>query len=206
MIAPLAPPAHPVIPALRQATQEQHTRIELVLKLDATLSLPRYIAVLQGFHGFLVPWEARVRATLPGRLHGWFDARKRAPLARRDLDFLHAEASDAHGLAAQAAHTVPLDNLAQALGSMYVLEGSALGGQVLAPQLARTLGVSDGAGGNYFLGFGARTGAMWREFRELAESELGTSPPLIDAAAHAAHATFGALIASFEKIDEEQCA
>ena len=68
-----------------------------------------------------------------------------------------------------------LDDLAAVLGSLYVIEGSALGGRVIAPQLKRTLGLTQGAGASYFHGFGGETAAMWSNFRVLAALEIGES-------------------------------
>jgi heme oxygenase (biliverdin-IX-beta and delta-forming) len=50
---------------------------------------------------------------------------------------------------------------------MYVMEGSTLGGQLIAKQLQKTLHLSAGKGDAYFRGHGDQTGPMWREFCEM---------------------------------------
>ncbi|TXD71199.1 biliverdin-producing heme oxygenase, partial [Mitsuaria sp. TWR114] len=87
-----------------------------------------------------------------------------------------------------------------AFGSLYVLEGSALGGQVLTPMLLARHGLTPERGAAYFHGFGERTGAMWREFRQLADAQAGANETDRDAACHAAVQTFQALIETFASV------
>lgn len=73
-----------------------------------------------------------------------------------------------------------LDTTGRLLGAMYVLEGSALGGLVIARHLERVLALNPGQGNAYFRGFGERTGAIWIEFcevlqRSVAEEETETA-------------------------------
>jgi heme oxygenase len=49
------------------------------------------------------------------------------------------------------------------LGSVYVMEGSTLGGQVIGKALRSATWVPEG-GLRYFNPYGPRTGAMWRNF------------------------------------------
>jgi heme oxygenase len=193
-------PPQPLLAALRRATRERHDRIEALLRLDAPMTRRRYGAILRGFHAFLGCWEPAVRAALPARLHDWFDVRCRSRFAAEDLRFLGAEtvpqlaerAQRAVGGLSLAAHAAPF-------GSMYVIEGSALGGQVLVQRLADS-GLAPGRGASYFHGFGERTGAMWREFRELAATEVGPGREALETACREAERTFDALLATFEPI------
>ena len=56
----------------------------------------------------------------------------------------------------------PLDTLPRLLGAMYVMEGSTLGGQVIARQLAKA-GIPTRA---YFTGYAERTGPLLKQFCE----------------------------------------
>jgi heme oxygenase len=194
-----------LLPRLRRSTGPLHDDIEALLRLEAPMPLVRYGQILRGFHEFLQLWEPRVRQALPERLRPWFDARVRSPFAARDLAALELPQDDtdtairASALAAQ--HGLRLGSPAAAIGSLYVIEGSALGGQVLTPKLLATQGLTPEHGAAYFHGFGARTGAMWREFRQLAQVEAGNDDDDRAAACEAAVATFRALIATFEPVD-----
>ncbi|WP_431258181.1 biliverdin-producing heme oxygenase [Roseateles chitinivorans] len=135
-----------LLPRLRRCTGPLHDDIEALLRLEAPMPLMRYGRILRGFHEFLQLWEPRVRQALPERLHPWFDARVRSPFAARDLTALALpedgtdDAMRASALAAQ--HGLRLDSPAAAIGSLYVIEGSALGGQVLTPKLLAAHGLT----------------------------------------------------------------
>jgi heme oxygenase len=195
------PSPDPLLAALRGATRERHARIESLLRLDAPMPLARYGAILRGFHEFLARWEAAVHAALPERLQGWFDARRRGSFTAQDLAWLGTPSSPPRAEdARRAVDGLPLAGLAALFGSMYVIEGSALGGQVIAPRLERELGLAPGRGASYFHGYGEHTGAMWREFRQRAAAEVGCGAEAVDAACRAAERTFDALLDTFAPI------
>lgn len=185
---------------LRQATGPSHEAIEALLLLeDPALGLDRYGHILMGFELFLSDWEPRVTAALPARLHPWFTQRSRRPFLLDDLRSL--------GLAVPRTTVPPdpglvLDSLASAFGSMYVMEGSALGGQVIAGRLSKQLGLGPGDGAAYFNGWGRRTGALWKEFRERLACEVGSpwTETAADAACTAAVRTFDHLSDIFRTV------
>lgn len=191
-----------LLPRLRHSTGPLHDRIEALLQLEAPMPLARYGRILRGFHEFLHLWEQRVQFALPEALKPWFLDRRRAPLAQQDLERLAVpEALDLRQSARAAQALIRLDCPAAALGALYVLEGSALGGQVLVPQLARHLGVRPDHGARYFHGFGERTGAMWREFRQLAQHHAGADETQQADALRGAAQTFEALLHTFAVLD-----
>ncbi len=187
---------------LRQTTRSDHDRIEQILRLDEPMSLERYAAVIAGFDAFLRVWEPRIHAALPERLQPWFRARRRGGFASADVEWLIDVAGiEPPDYAPAQAATLPLLDLSQVLGSLYVIEGSALGGRVIAPQLKRTLGLDQGRGASYFHGFGGETGVMWTNFRVLASLEIGESPRHTVRACQSARRTFAALIELFAPLD-----
>lgn len=195
----------PALAALRRATAGKHDEIEALLRLvpatglPFTLGLDRYAAVLQGFDRFLSAWEPRLLAALPEALREGFRARSRHGFLRQDLQALSAHLplrQEAPG-GNSAVMASPLPDKAAALGSMYVLEGSALGGQVIARALRQSHGLDAGQGTRFFSGHGAETGRLWREFRDLLSRELDQDPAATQSACRAAVDTFDALIACF---------
>ena len=186
---------------LRLTTRAEHERIEEVMRLDAPMPLERYAAIMSGLDAFLRAWEPRVHAALPERLQAWFRARRRGGFASADLDWLRDEAGIAvPPPAAGVVDLLPLDTLARVLGSMYVIEGAAPGGQTIAPRLKASMGLVPGAGASYFHGFGGATGAMWRDFRVVASLEIGESSRAVVQACKSAKRTFAALIGLFEPL------
>jgi heme oxygenase len=186
--------------ALRVATAAAHARIENVLALETPSSLSHYARVLRGFDCFLEAWEPSVARALPPHLRPWFEPRRRSPLVARDLEALRVP----HDLMTAVALPT-LDTGACALGSLYVLEGSALGGQVIAQRMQRWHGIGAHDGAAYFTGWGERTGAMWREFRHVLACEV-TDAASRQAACAGAIATFDALTATFEHCLNEPAA
>jgi heme oxygenase len=182
-----APAATSTLACLRAATSQAHAATEALVGFHGTFSRAHYARVLQAFDAFLSRWEPLILQALPPALADWLRPRLRGARVRQDLDAL--------GLARAPRAELPLalPSVAAALGSLYVLEGSALGAQVIAPRLARELGIDAASGGAYFAGNGEATGAMWREFRELLEREVGDCAKARTEACDAAVATFDAL-------------
>jgi heme oxygenase len=187
-----------VLDELRLTTRVEHERIEALLRLDAPMPLARYAAIVSGFDAFLRAWEPRVQDALPARLQPWFRARRRGGFASADLEWLREVAGvspppfDAASVAGLA-----LEDPAEILGSVYVIEGSALGGQTIAPRLKATLGLGAGHGASFFHGFGGETGTLWRDFRMTAALEIGESSKATVRACRSAKRTFGTLIELF---------
>lgn len=51
-----------------------------------------------------------------------------------------------------------------AMGILYVLQGSSLGGRVIFKHVQKHLGVNELRGGRYFAGYGEDTGPKWKSF------------------------------------------
>ena len=183
---------------LRLTTRAEHDRIEQILRLTEPMPLERYAVVMAGFDAFLRAWEPRIHEALPERLQPWFRSRRRGGFASADVDWLRDVAGIEPPTFDESMVTaLPLMDLAQVMGSLYVIEGSALGGRVIAPQLKRTLALDQGRGASYFHGFGGETGVMWANFRVLASLEIGESSRDTVLACQSARRTFGALIELF---------
>jgi len=174
--------------ALRAATRERHQRVDRLLDLRRLRERAHYGRVLQVFDAFLAPWEEAVAAALPGAWQQWLRQRSRRPFLQRDLQALGLRALPS------ATFALRLASPAAAWGSVYVLEGSALGGQVITRALAGS-GLQPASA--YFHGWGDHTGAMWAEFRDRLHAELA-QPAWIAAACDAACQTFDTLATLLE--------
>lgn len=196
------PHPQPVLAALRQATADRHRSIEALLALDSPLDTDRYGRVLQGFGAFLAGWEPLVLAAVAPADAAWVSARSRQPMLLADLQALGL--SLPHRLAPLRLPSLP--DAASAWGSMYVLEGSALGGQVIAKSLERQLRIGRSSGAAYFHGWGDATGAMWKQFRDRIEHEVGGDDAATRRACQAAVATFDCLMDVFAVVLDEHVA
>lgn len=167
---------------LRDATQADHRRLEDRLDILSRLESDAGRRALTGrFWRLHAEMEA---ATAPwiGDLAGLeFDQRRRTSLLRGDLD--------AMGLAAPpaAAGAIAAHSIGEALGLMYVLEGSTLGGRAIRREVEARGG--DMAGLGFLDPYGARTGERWRSFLAVLDDVLET-PAACDAAVAGALAGF----------------
>ncbi|VXC06262.1 Heme oxygenase [Burkholderia sp. 8Y] len=184
---------HDLLSRLKQETAACHSRLEHALDLmrDGLLR-DEYIALLERFYGYVAPWEDAVGACLHASLHPFFDERRKAPLLAADLAALCGDSTAVDSIMFADASSLPLiDDLGSAFGSLYVMEGSTLGGRFIAPHVAKQLGLAPGAGNAYFDGYGPRTGSMWNAFRETAAAIVPETQ--YDAAVRAAVETFDTL-------------
>ncbi len=148
---------------LKRDTRDEHLATEAALGLlGAEQTLGSYRRLIGRLHGFYRLVEPALHAA-----DRW-PAPDLDPAARRRLPWLHADLL-ALGLDAAAlpdCTSVPdLESRAQRFGCLYVLEGSSLGGTVIARHLREHLGIAEDTGARYFAGYGARTGSMWNAFR-----------------------------------------
>ena len=160
--------------SLRKATERQHRKVEKDLALlrptlTLTLTLSDYVALLKRFYGFHRVWEPQVATQLAAELPDLFPPRRKLQNLEADLRYFGCAADDLLGLAS-CVNLPPLESVGSALGSLYVIEGSTLGGRILTRHFAGHLGVRPEAGCRFFSGYGERTGSMWSEFGELMET------------------------------------
>ncbi len=98
---------------------------------------------------------------------------------RRKAPHLHADLRQLGFLERPAPLIMPSPfPLPAAFGTLYVLEGATLGGQIISRHLHRHLHVGPENGGRFYHGYGADTGAMWRAFG--AALEAAVAPPQHD--------------------------
>ncbi len=152
---------------LRRETFKAHERVEGAVPLmAATLTRVEYVRCLERLYGVVAAWEEAAAVAAPEWLRAMLAARRRRQLLERDLAWFGVTAEAARpGLAA-------MPDEASFLGAMYVMEGSTLGGQLIARHVGSVLGLSAGEGNAFFLGHGSETGAMWREFCEVLRTRV----------------------------------
>jgi heme oxygenase len=181
-----------VLAHLRAATRQDHDRLEGSLGLlDEGLGLDGYRNVLARFHGFWRGWEPRVAELL--RDAALTEPRRRQHLLAQDLAALGMTKAELTAL--PVCPPPSLDGAAAALGSLYVMEGSTLGGAVIRRHVARRLGLDRDSGCAYFSGYGAATGAMWRSFLARLDAQPAAEAERIAAGASATFATLASWLA-----------
>jgi heme oxygenase (biliverdin-IX-beta and delta-forming) len=171
---------------LRNVTGRHHASIERTLPLASFgLAVDVYRRILGAFLGFYEPLEAGLIRVVVDC--GDLDLRGREKGSRLRHDLRMLGLSEAGLAAIPRCPTVPhVDGVPGALGCMYVLEGSTLGGQIIHRHLEERLAIDAHSGGTFFHGYGAETGAMWRSF----VARLNRQPPPFERVVAAAVETF----------------
>ncbi|MEO7674380.1 MAG: biliverdin-producing heme oxygenase [Pyrinomonadaceae bacterium] len=150
-----------ILAKLKEATRDQHEELENVVDvMNRTFSIADYKELLAKFYRFY----AAIEPTLPVAelADAGFDveARRKTPLLERDMEHL--------GILGDAKKAPPftdipmLDTVAKAFGSIYVMEGATLGGQVITRQLKEHLGITAEKGGAFLNSYGYNVGPMWK--------------------------------------------
>ena len=171
---------------LRAATGPAHVALEEALDWRARVATRAgYRDLLARLHGFHAVWEPAIGRALAD--DAFFDARRRLAALAADLRHLGMRAETIDALAMPG--TVRLAGPAAAMGALYVLEGSTLGGRAIGRHIAALHGI-EGDGLVYYRAHGPRAGAMWAAFRLRLDDVSG------DAAAEAA--ALASAIAAFD--------
>lgn len=219
--APVAAPGASITlhAALRDGTRRGHQRIEQLLAIhvlatSCDLSTDNALRAAQRLHlrrvlrtlaSFQRQWQPKVRAALAPALHSWLDESPRLDWLAQDLAALGdpiptapASADADVGADHDPCADLALPDALSALASLYVVEGSALGGQVISRSLGGQPALAPAL--RYFQGHGEHTGARWRRFCDLlAQAEpavadrAASGPARWQVAVQAANATFDAL-------------
>lgn len=176
-----------ILSRLRSSTAAEHERLETRLDLlRPDLTMADYTNLLARFYGFYLPWEEKAQPLLQRHAPLLYQGRSKINLLRNDLRRLGEKLEE-----------IPLCNpdfLAQdfshVLGSVYVLEGSTLGGQLLARHFKTHLQLAPQSM-TFFAGYGEQTGSMWKAFS--AQLQEVSSAADEDVMLHSARATFSFL-------------
>nr|WP_246152135.1 biliverdin-producing heme oxygenase [Roseospira navarrensis] len=197
----------PVLMArLRAATRDVHDALHehhaLGDLLAPSLGARRYRHILECFDGFLAAAEREVLVPADGwfAANGFHRVSRRYDLARDLTDLREAGAAPPP----EPAPERPPGGLGvapgegAALGVLYVVEGSRLGGRGLARHLGRALPRSSAMATRFLGSPGVDIGAHWRQVGALINT-LGRDPARADAAVGAACAAFSALTAWFDE-------
>ena len=174
---------------LRRETLLDHNAVEKSVPLmDEELDVDTYVSYLLKLRGIIAAWEEWAAPNAPAWIQPLLAARRRGQLLMLDLRWFGVDTSG------EARPKLPeMRDTASLLGAMYVIEGSTLGGQLIARHVELVLGLTAGQGNAYFCGHNQRTGQLWKEFCDALRTKVPDSEtPAVIAAAKAMFGLFGA--------------
>lgn len=175
-----------MIELLRERTGKQHQELERVLiPIIKDVNTPeKYVRLLELFYGYYYPIEQHIAAHTDISFPGGFERRRKASLLLDDISTITGTPATTPPTCTELPE---INDAAQALGAMYVLEGSTLGGQVICQILLRNLPSEELPKAlTFFNGYGSETQSYWDTFVHYLQGYNGTEDQqqrLLDAAA-----------------------
>jgi heme oxygenase len=149
----------------RTAHQHQQTEDTVDLMRDG-FSLADYKNLLKRFYAFYKSYDENLREFLKENPIDFYGA-ERFNTPRLVADLKSLQMSDEEISEIEPFGDLPaLDSIERTFGSLYVVEGSTLGGQVISRHLKEKFGFDESSGAAFFSGYGKDTGKMWNKFRE----------------------------------------
>jgi heme oxygenase len=147
---------------LTRNTRDSHQMTERALDVPfGFASLQNYRALLQRLWQVHSSYEERLSVFDWPSLGIEFESRRRSRWLGEDLLALGA------GQPMRHAPPAAINTIEEAVGCLYVLEGSALGGRILLREALRLAEISITHGAQFLNGHGARTQAMWHAFLKI---------------------------------------
>jgi heme oxygenase len=158
----------PILAELKETLAPYHRRVEMNVNLSAALaSAAAYRNLLIKFFGITAALEDQL--ILVEDLEIWLpdiSRRWKTPLLREDLAVWGA-GFESYPICID----VPaLESMGPAFGCLYVLEGGTLGGQIIARDVHKHLGLTPENGCRFFSSYGAEVGGMWKTFGRCLET------------------------------------
>ena len=171
---------------LKTQTASSHKRLEELpvssYILSPNMKMEDYAHYLQLMYDVHSDVEENIFPLLSATID---DLKERAKkhLIEEDLFYLNYTKPVARNVFNTQNITIPF-----ALGILYVVEGSSLGGRFILKNLETIDGLTEGRGVSYFGGYGNKTGSYWKTFLHLLmahEEEYNVENEIIEGAIYA---------------------
>ena len=158
---------------LRLYTRNVHLQLEtrLIPIIRKVRTRSQYEFLLKTFYTFFAPLEKRLcTVSTLEQLTTALQLRK-ADSLYRDIISLNGSTENL----ALCENLPDCSNLSEALGIMYVLEGSVLGGKAIANIISKNMKDDPSLPFSFFLYYGDEPQAMWNKFRHSLDSDMTLS-------------------------------
>lgn len=153
---------------LKEQTKQQHDDTETKLQsqkiFDKSYTLEDYKKLLIHNYQLINRYEPQIQDQLKNYPELKLELRSKIEALKTDLNHLNIETN-------AEAPTQNLENEAEAFGALYVMEGSTLGGNVIAKQLKKNPEFENVVF-NYFGVYGENTGKFWQEFKSIIDEKI----------------------------------
>ena len=179
---------------LREATHHHHVQLNRHLLLAGLMQpnypLNHYHTLLGTYYQLYALLEGRINAFLNDHPDAFdYSVRYKLPGLINDLAFLQIDPLALPPLSSSVTDFLTIETIGQLVGVLYVVEGSTLGGQMIAQVLAKNHGFTQDTGSCFFTGYGENTQPFWQRFIAFSDT-LNGDKRQCQAAVEAACQTF----------------
>lgn len=153
---------------IKEATKTAHQQLEkiVVLRMKAIRSNEDYAEFLKCFYAYFSEVEKAIAPYITAAILPDYAERRHAVYLKNDIEALGFSTDRLPAV------TIPvITNTLQALGALYVMEGSIMGGSIIVQMLAKS-GITNGV--SFFSGYGDATRTMWEKFVTVMNAQATT--------------------------------
>lgn len=157
---------------LRSITKEAHQELEklVILKIKNIRSDADYAALLRNFYTYFGALEASITPFITDEVLPDFTERRKSANLKQDLEDLGTTVSDAD---TESVALPGISNALEAMGALYVMEGSTMGGGIIVKMLREKCNINRGL--SFFSGYGDQTQAMWQKFTTALNQQVSST-------------------------------
>jgi len=154
---------------IKEATKTAHLSLEksVIQKMKAIRSNEDYADFLKHFYAYFNKVEQAIAPYITTELLPDHAERRNSSFLKQDIEALGFDVNKL-----PEATAPKITNVLQALGALYVLEGSIMGGSIIIKMLEKG-GITKGI--SFFSGYGEATGMMWGKFIAVMNEQAKTS-------------------------------
>lgn len=171
---------------IKEATKAAHLQLEkkVIEKMKAIRSNSDYADFLTYFYTYFSQVEKAIAPFITEQLLPDYKDRRNSAYLKNDIEELGNQVNEV-----PAINLPQLENHLQALGALYVMEGSIMGGSIIIKMLEKG-GITKGI--SFFSGYGEATGQKWGMFVSVLnqQAENEAQQAVVIAAANEAFARF----------------
>ncbi len=147
---------------LKHQTRDEHQMLEvkMIKQIKLIADTSKYSEFLLLFYRFMNPLETQIDKELDPSFLSDYKLRRKSILLVQDLSRLQSSAE-----IFSYDEVIFITNNLEAIGALYVMEGSTLGGQIISKMINHQLGLEKIIPLDFFNGYKNDTILMWQNFK-----------------------------------------
>lgn len=166
--------------ALKEKTKQAHLSLErkTIGHIKKVKTLKDYEGLLRIFYGYFSPLEALINKYITDDIVPSYSERRKSASILRDIETVSPGAVNF-----DISKNLPqINDITQALGALYVMEGSTMGGTIIAQMLNKQANIQPQML-TFFNGYGEQNLSMWQSFiKALNEHAANDEAKIVNAA------------------------